>query len=83
MSLEQCTNIKFCIFLNKPPSEMLKMPKKAYRNNAMKINISVRVAKHFPECHIKFGLDKSQEKVVLKPFFRYKDIIHCKLIHEG
>ncbi|GBN59300.1 Putative uncharacterized protein FLJ37770 [Araneus ventricosus] len=35
-SLEQRANIKFCVLLEKSPSETLEMLKKAYGNDAMK-----------------------------------------------
>ncbi|GBO19597.1 hypothetical protein AVEN_28194-1 [Araneus ventricosus] len=35
-SLEQSANIKFCVLLEKSPSETLEMLKKAYGNDAMK-----------------------------------------------
>ncbi|GBO37790.1 hypothetical protein AVEN_160081-1 [Araneus ventricosus] len=50
-SLEQKANIKFCVLLEKSPSETLEMLKKAYGNGAMKkkrlctsgISVSVKV----------------------------------------
>ncbi|GBO27165.1 hypothetical protein AVEN_111516-1 [Araneus ventricosus] len=38
-SLEQSANIKFCVLLEKSPSETLEMPKKAYGNVAMKTRL--------------------------------------------
>ncbi|GBL63366.1 Putative uncharacterized protein FLJ37770 [Araneus ventricosus] len=50
-SLEQPTNIKFCVFLEKSPSETLEMLKKAYGNGAMKNTAVYESHKRFREGH--------------------------------
>ncbi|GBN89471.1 hypothetical protein AVEN_14452-1 [Araneus ventricosus] len=48
-SLEQPANIKFCVSLEKSPSETLEMLKKAYGNDAMKKTTVYERHKRFRE----------------------------------
>ncbi|GBN89743.1 hypothetical protein AVEN_128688-1 [Araneus ventricosus] len=70
-SLEQRANIKFCVLLEKSPTETLEMLKKTYENDAMKKTAGQN-----------FRLDKSRGKVMLEVFFDYDSVIHYEIIPE-
>ncbi|GBM34385.1 hypothetical protein AVEN_219081-1 [Araneus ventricosus] len=72
-SLEQRENIKFCVLLEKSPSETLEMLKKAYGNDAMK-----KTAVY--EWH-KGKVGTRQNDV--GGFFDYDSVIHYGFIPEG
>ncbi|GBN56533.1 hypothetical protein AVEN_206886-1 [Araneus ventricosus] len=71
-SLGQHANIKFCVLLEKSPSETLEMLEKPFGNDAMKKTVGQ-----------KFRLDKSRGKVMLEVFFDYDSVIHYEFIPEG
>ena len=86
--LEQPTSIKFCILLEKSPSEMLEMLKKLYVKNAMTKRLYMSVHKHFANSqnikddHRTASLDKCQGKAMLEMFFESENVIHNELISE-
>ncbi|GBM01693.1 hypothetical protein AVEN_99734-1 [Araneus ventricosus] len=71
-SLEQRTNIKFCVLLEKSPSETLEMLKKAYGNDAMNITKEGKIS-----------LRQKPRESDVGGFFDYDSVIHHEFIPEG
>ncbi|GBL89255.1 hypothetical protein AVEN_225799-1 [Araneus ventricosus] len=76
-SLEQQANIKFCVLLEKSPSETLEMLKKVHGNDGMKKN---RLCTSGISVFVK---DKSRGKVMSEVFFDYDSVTHYEFIPEG